>query len=90
MSCYVDALQNYGWGLGRSCHLIADTLEELHAMAANIGMKRSWFQEHSSPHYDLTSSRRKAALELGAIECDRGCFVGKVRELRAARKGGGA
>lgn len=51
-----------------SCHMLADTLDELHAMAARIGLKRSWFQAHPHhPHYDLTASRRAAALEAGAV-----------------------
>lgn len=52
---YVDDLVRYGYGPARlrggSCHMMADTLEELHAMAASIGMKRAWFQPLSSPHW---------------------------------------
>jgi len=87
MACYVDALGNYGWVLRghrvRNCHLIADSLDELHAMAVAIGMKRSWYQPTSSPHYDLTEPRRAHAVELGAVELDRRTFVGKLRELRS-------
>jgi len=70
MSVYVDFLIDYGWKLGPSCHMTADTLEELHAMADAIGMKRSWFQVSRGdiPHYDLVNSRRKAAIKRGAIE----------------------
>lgn len=51
-----------------SAHLSADTLDELHKFARNIGMQRSWFQKHvSMPHYDLVWSRRERALELGAV-----------------------
>lgn len=66
---YVDPLINYGWKLGPSCHMVADTEEELHAMAAKIGMKRSWFQPASKqqvPHYDLVASKRKLAVQNGA------------------------
>jgi hypothetical protein len=49
--------------------MFADTLEELHAMAGKIGMKRSWFQNHRLlPHYDLVPSRRAVAIRLGAVE----------------------
>jgi hypothetical protein len=53
------------------CHMFADTLEELHAMAEKIGMKREWFQEHPRfPHYDLVPPRRAKAVALGAKEKD--------------------
>jgi hypothetical protein len=56
------------------CHLTADTPEELHAFAARLGLKRSYFQPGKpiggkpSPfwHYDLTESKRARAIALGA------------------------
>jgi hypothetical protein len=49
--------------------MYADTLEELHALAAAIGMKRAWFQVHARlPHYDLTPRRRLLALKAGAVQ----------------------
>lgn len=77
MAVYVDALVNWGWKIrGRatpSCHMFADTDDELHAMATAIGLKRSWAQRMSDPlqmrrHYDLVPSKRAAAVESGAIE----------------------
>lgn len=71
MPVYVDPLINYGWKLGPSCHLTADTLDELHDFAINkCGMKRSWFQmsKDEVPHYDLVKSRRDKAVKAGAIE----------------------
>lgn len=61
------------FGSGKeSCHLTTDgPIEELHAFAVRIGMKRSWFQEHPlMPHYDLTPARRVAALRAGAVFVD--------------------
>jgi len=89
MSTYVDPLLEWGWKMrGRtvpSCHMIADTLEELHAMAAAIGMKRTWFQANAShPHYDLTPARRADAVRRGAIELDRRAFVETVRRHKKA------
>lgn len=85
---YVDALINWGWRLGPSCHLVADSLEELHAFAARLGMRRSWFQDDPKlPHYDLTVKRRARAVELGAVELDRREMVAKMRALRAAKEG---
>lgn len=64
------------------CHMIADTLDELHEMADAIGMRREWFQPRSFPHYDLSLSRRALAVGRGAVECDRAEFVGHMRRLR--------
>ena len=71
MTVWVDPLKDWGWNLGPSCHLLADTREELHQFAARIGMQRRWFQDHPRLwHYDLTASRRAEAIRLGAIELD--------------------
>lgn len=90
MTVYVDELRNFGWRLrGRetpSCHLFTDTLdlEELHAIAAKIGMKRAWFQDsRSAPHYDLVPRRRAAAVALGVVEADAETAVGIWRARRA-------
>lgn len=84
MSVYVDRLRDWGWMLrGRrvpNCHMIADTLEELHGAAAAIGLRREWFQESHGGHYDLVPSKRLAAVSLGAIEIDDHRFVEKIRE----------
>lgn len=50
-----------------SCHLTATTEEELHVFAERIGLRRHWFQEHSSPHYDLTGPKRALAVKYGAV-----------------------
>ena len=65
------------------CHLFTDAGNEaeLHALAAKIGMKPSWFQGN---HYDLTPSRRLRALKEGAIEVDRRQAVLILRPRLAA------
>ena len=82
MGVYVDALIDYGWKLGPSCHMTADTLDELHAMAEKIGMKRSWFQlgKNDIPHYDLVASKRRLAVKNGAIELTRNEAGERVRK----------
>lgn len=87
MSVYVDPQLNYGWKLGPSCHMWADTLAELHEMAGRIGLKRSWFQDKPTlQHYDLTVGKRKAAIAAGVIELDRNTAVEQWRILRQVRK----
>ena len=47
------------------CHMWCDDghEKELHAIAQQIGLKRSWFQEHRyCSHYDLVPSKRTLAL----------------------------
>lgn len=44
-------------------HMIADTDEELHAMAARIGVARRW---HQGDHYDITQSKKALAIKYGA------------------------
>lgn len=61
--------------VGRSCHMLADSDEELHALAEAIGLKREWHQPSppsSQSHYDLTPSKREAAIKAGAIPVPRG------------------
>lgn len=71
MSVYVDKLRNWGWRLGPSCHLIADTIPELHLFAAKLGLRLAWFQDKpSGKHYDLTRSKRELAVKYGAVELD--------------------
>ena len=50
-----------------SCHLMADSEEELHAFAKKLGLRREWYQPKSAPHYDLTPAKREEALRLGAV-----------------------
>lgn len=76
MSVWVDPLKDWGWRLGPSCHMTADTKDELIAFAEKIGLRRSWFQDDDRLwHFDLTASRRRQAVAAGAIEVDyRGFF----------------
>ncbi|HEY3087575.1 MAG TPA: DUF4031 domain-containing protein [Jatrophihabitantaceae bacterium] len=72
MACYVDSVRAYpdaGLRFSEFCHLLADTREELHAMAAAIGMPRRLFQDHPWRwHYDLPRHLREQALRHGARE----------------------
>ena len=90
MAVYVDRLCDYGWRHGPSCHLIADSVEELIEFAVSMGMRREWYQPRSSPHFDLTADGRRLAVENGAVELDNRAFVRKLRELRDKRRAGAA
>ena len=83
MTVYVDGARHR---LGRMicCHLLADTLDDLHAAAAAIGCRREWFQDSGTPHYDLPLFRRAAVLKLGAVEVDRRAVALLVRQWRSA------
>lgn len=70
MAVYVDKAAN-PFGRMVTCHMLADTVAELHEFAARIGLKREWFQPASRPHYDLSKAKRAEALAAGAIEVDR-------------------
>jgi hypothetical protein len=68
----LEAIRGAARRVGRKwSHLWTDgTVDELHAFAAKLGMRRSWFQGHHAdfPHYDLVPARRAMAIRLGAIE----------------------
>ncbi len=53
-------------------HLIADTDEELHRFATEMGMQRQWFQNKAGrphhAHYDVPEQARAEALANGAVE----------------------
>ncbi len=73
MAILIDSFQNGARGplryWHRRCgHLVSDTsIEELHEFAAQLGLRREWFQRKSIPHYDLTGAAWERAIELGAI-----------------------
>ena len=61
----------YKYGRMIMSHMVADTLEELHLMAENIGIAKRHFQnKKGKPHYDICKQNKQKALELGAIEVD--------------------
>lgn len=86
MAVYVDGLRDYGWHRGPSCHLIADSVDELIEFAEAMGMRREWFQAKSTPHFDLTAAGRETAVAMGAIELSYRELISKIRELRANRR----
>lgn len=65
------------------CHMLADNIDELHAMADRIGVSRKWFQKNNVPHYDICMSKRKLAVKYGAIDIEKGKVLELVRKYRA-------
>lgn len=82
MAVYVDNVR-IAWRGRQWCHLVADSLHELHWFAKSLGLKRAWFQAHASlPHYDVTVEVRVVALSRGAVEADRRTLVSRGRQLK--------
>jgi predicted kinase len=86
MAILVDELREYpdvalpftSW-----CHMATDgELEELHAFAARLGLRRAWFQRD---HYDLPPHGRAAAVALGAEEVSTGELLGRMAGPRGDR-----
>lgn len=70
MAVFVDDMRAK-FGRMVMCHMVADTLAELHAMADLIGVQRRWYQGPPLtryPHYDIALSKRSLAVQLGALE----------------------
>ena len=79
MSVYIDSYNAVGPKNRRYCHMMADTDVELDGMARSIGLQESW---RHGDHYDVTTSKKKRALALGAEEVD----AIKLVELRVSRR----
>jgi hypothetical protein len=68
MTVFVDDMYLYPIGKYRRMkmsHMIADSADELHAMADKIGVARRWYQ---GDHYDICKSKRDLAIKHGAVE----------------------
>lgn len=65
------------------CHMMADSVEELHAMADTIGIDRKHFQ---GDHYDICKAKRKLAVEAGAVEITQRQMVRVRQRNRNARQ----
>lgn len=84
MTVYVDDMRA-PFGRMKMCHLWADTLDELLAMADRIGVARKWLQCPpcaSWTHFDVALSKRALAVRCGAVETDRYGPVEHVARLR--------
>jgi hypothetical protein len=80
MSVYIDEAV-YPFRNMVMCHMVADTLEELHEMADKIGVQRKWFQDKKIPHYDICKSKRVLAIRHGAVELTQGGMNSFMRHI---------
>lgn len=69
MAVYVDDMRA-PFGRMKLCHMLADSTEELHAMARQLGLPRRYCQHPGTTreHYDVSLGNRARAVELGAVE----------------------
>lgn len=87
MTLLVDAAA-WPWRGRRWAHLCSDrSLEELHAFAAGLGVRRIAFQ---GDHYDIDAEQRAGAVAAGAVPVDARELVRRLRDsgLRGARRHG--
>ena len=70
-----------------SCHMWADSVEELLEFAVRLGLEPAWFHGPMArglvrlPHFDLNADKRAEAVSMGAIELTRRQAVTRWREL---------
>lgn len=69
MSVYVDTMAA-PFGRMILCHMLADTHDELLAMADTIGVQRRWLQHAGTykEHFDISLTKRALAVHHGAVE----------------------
>lgn len=84
MPVYVDDMKANFKGYVM-CHMLADTTEELLAMADKLGAAHKYIQNPGTPkeHFDIPLERRALAVKYGAVEISRRQAVEIVRSKRA-------
>lgn len=93
MTVYVDDMYLYPMGqFGRMkmSHMMADTTEELLAMAHLVSVSKRWIQSPGTyaEHFDISKSKRDIAVANGAIEItmrEMAAYQRKKRDDHTAR-----
>jgi hypothetical protein len=86
MPAYVDDAAIVWKGKARF-HMSADSIVELHAFAASIGVRPCWFHRKSRyPHYDITGEQRATAVAAGAFAVSQKEMVEIAKKLRVVPK----
>jgi hypothetical protein len=73
VTVYVDDVR-HRYGRMIMCHMWADTLDELLAMADRIGVAKRWLQKPPKAtwlHFDVCVSKKAAAIAAGAVLMDK-------------------
>lgn len=88
MTVYVDDMHKTRmgqYGRMKMCHMIADSREELLAMADKIGVQRRWLQKAGTPqeHFDISMTKRALAVQNGAQEIT----MRELARITRARRG---
>jgi hypothetical protein len=68
VTVYVDDVR-HRFGRMVMCHMWADSLDELIAMADAIGVKRKWLQRPPAAswlHFDISLGKKEEAIRLGS------------------------
>jgi Protein of unknown function (DUF4031) len=82
MTVYVDN-SCLSWRGKSWCHLVADSITELHQFAELLGLKREWFQDQTQyPHYDVTVAVKVRALRIGALVGDKRTIISCAKRLK--------
>lgn len=83
MTVYVDNMCAVR-GKSVMCHMVADTDEELLAMAKKIGVSPRWHQHPGTPrsHFDVCLTKRRMAVQNGAVEITQRQFNNMVFERK--------
>jgi Protein of unknown function (DUF4031) len=72
LTVYVDEMRA-PFGRMVMCHMVADSTEELLAMADRLRLRRHWIQKPGTAHehFDIPITTRALAVRLGAVEITR-------------------
>lgn len=73
MTVYVDDVR-HAYGRMVTCHMWADSLDELLAMADRIGVQRKWLQRPPAAswvHFDISLGKKALAIQAGAVLTDK-------------------
>ena len=86
MAVYVDDVR-HAYGRMVMCHMWADSLDELLAMADRIGVQRKWLQRPPAAswvHFDISLGKKALAIQAGAVLTDKYGPSEHVAKLNAA------